>query len=391
MRLSRLMAAAALVAALPALPAEVSAQSSLFGVRGLGLPGRPLTPRAKATGGSLALFDGESALNPATLSTLHSVTAGFTLAPNWRTWETPAGSASLRDTRFPLVFVGGPVPGSRFALGISLGSYADRDFGLATRDSVSIRGVQTEVFDTLRSLGGVNEIRFATAYQLSPRTSVGGAIYWITGSSRLQARRTFADTSFIPFQQRAELSYQGVGFSLGVMHRVSDALQLAALLRSDAHVSVDRDSTRVTNIDLPYTFGAGAMLRASRRLSLAASGSYRTWSGANSDLLAQGGVGARNTVELSFGGEYARNLRRPANLPIRFGARFAHLPFPVVAGDRPREYSLSAGTGLQFAQDRAGVNLSLERAWRSEGAPYRERAFILTFGLSIRPYGESRR
>jgi len=391
MRLTRMMAVVALAAALPALPAELSAQSSLFGVRGLGQPGRPLTPRSRATGGSFGLFDGESDVNPAAMADLRAVTAGFVLAPSWRHWETPAGTASLRDTRFPLVFVGGPIPGRKLALGVSLGSYSDRDFRLASRDTILVRGVQTVVFDTLKSLGGLNEIRFAVGYQLGARTSIGGAVYWITGSSRLEARRAFSDTSFIPFRQTAELSYQGVGFALGVTHRLTPALQLAATVRSDNHVSVDRDSTRAYNVDLPYTLSAGALLKASPRLSVAASGSYRTWGGASNDLIAQGGVGARNTLELSLGGEFARNPRRSANLPIRLGVRYADLPFPIVVGQKPKEFSISTGTGLRFAQDRAGIDLALEHAWRSEGSAYKERALIFTFGLSIRPYGEPQR
>lgn len=391
MRLTRMMAVVALAAVLPALPAELSAQSSLFGVRGLGQPGRPLTPRTRGTGGSFGLFDGESDINPAAMANLRSVTADFVIAPTWRTWETPAGNASLRDTRFPLLFIGGPIPGKKVALGVSLGSYADRDFRLATRDSILVRGVQTTVFDSLKSVGGINEIRFAAGYALSPRTSVGGAVYWITGSSRLEARRSFSDTSFIAFRQTAELSYQGVGFALGITQRLGSAVQLAASVRSDGHVTVDKDSTRAYSVNLPYTLGAGVMLRASPKLSVAASGSYRTWGDANGDLIAQGGVGARNTVELSLGGEYARDPRRPSKLPIRLGVRYADLPFPIVTGQKPKEFSISAGSGLRFAQDRAGIDLALEHAWRSEGSAYKERAFMLTFGLSIRPYGDPQR
>ena len=42
---------------------------------------------------------------------------------------------------------------------------------------------------------------------------------------------------------------------------------------------------------------------------------------------------------------------------------------------------------MRFAQERAAIDLSLEHAWRSEGSQYKERAFTLIFGLSIRPYG----
>jgi hypothetical protein len=368
-------------------PPPAAAQSSQFGVRGLGHPGRPYTPRARATGGSFALFDGESDFNPAAMANLKSVAAGFVAAPSWRQWESPAGDASLRDTRFPLVYVGGPVPGSRFGIGVSIGSYADRDFRLATADTVVIRGVPVGVNDTLTSLGGLNEIRFAGGYALSRRTTVGAAGYWITGSSRQQARRHFSDTSYVAFQQSAELSYQGYGLAVGVTHLLTPRILVAALLRSDGKATVDLDSTGVYSVDLPYTVSAGAQVQPSPRLTIAAAGTFRSWSGANSDLQAQGGIGARNTLEFGVGGELIRNPQRPGWLPIRLGARYADLPFPIVPGGRPKEWALSVGTGVRFAQERAGVDLALEQVWRSQGAPYKERGLSVVFGLSIRPYG----
>lgn len=384
--LRRAALAAALVLALPE-PAPLAAQSSMFGVRGLGLPGRPLTPRSRATGGSFGLFDGESDQNPAAMANLRSVSAGFVMAPSWRRWEGPAGDASIRETRFPLVFVGGPVPGSRLALGVSIGSYADRDFKLATADTITLRGAPVGVFDTLTSLGGLNEIRLAAGYRISGSTTLGVGLYWITGSNRVEARRAFDDTTYISFRQSAELSYQGYGVSLGLTQQASEALQLGLVVRSDGRANVDLDSASAYSVDLPVTVAAGATLRASRRLTLAATGQFRTWSGANSDLQARGGVGAENTLELSFGGEVVRNLRRPSALPVRFGVRWAQLPFPIQAGDRPTEFALSAGTGTRFAQDRAGVDFALEQSWRREGDRYKERAFTLLLGLSIRPYG----
>ncbi len=372
------------------LPAALAAQSSIFGVRGLGLPGRPITAKSRSLGGSSAIFDAESGINPAAVGQLRGVSAGFTLSPAWRHWETPAGSASLKETRFPLMTLAGPVPGGRIGLGISFGSYADRDFKLVSTDTVLIRGQPVGVNDTLTSLGGMNELRAAGSLSLGPTTTIGVAVHWITGSNRLEARRTFADTTFASLRQRSELSYQGVGFSLGLMHAFSPTLQGALVVRSDGKASVDRDSSSAYTVDLPYTFGAGLLLRPSPRLSLTTSGSFRTWSAANSDLQAQGAPGAQNTIELSLGAEYARNSRRVSNFPLRLGVRYATLPFPVTASGKPREFSLSAGTGFRFAQDRAAVDLALEQAWRSEGSAYKERVFGLILGLTVRPYGLAR-
>ncbi len=383
----RFVTGALLVAGLAVAPAALPAQSSIFGVRGLGMPGRPYTPATRATGGSFGLFDGESSLNPAALSFLQGATGSFVMAPTWRHWESPAGTAQIRETRFPLMSFAGPIPGSSVGVGLSLGSYADRDFRLTAVDTITLRGAPVEVADTLSSLGGLNEIRLAAGTVVGSRTSVGAAVYWITGSSRLDARRSFGDSTYLPVRQTAELSYQGVGLSLGVVHKLRENLQVALYARTDGHADVDLDSAGVYQVDLPYTIGAGAQLKPSARLTVAGHLLYRTWSGANSDLLAQGGTGAENTLELALGGELARNARRPGNLPIRFGVRYAQLPFPIQPGEQPREFGLSLGTGTRFAQDRASLDLTLEHHWRSESSRYSERAFTIVFGLSVRPSG----
>jgi hypothetical protein len=212
----------------------------------------------------------------------------------------------------------------------------------------------------------------------------GGSFHVITGSNRLRFRRSLADSSFQTATQSSELSYAGIGVELGVIRNFGTAFSVAATVRSDGHANVDRDSARVSTVDLPYTFGLGLQWRPSRKLNLASQLLVKTWSGANSDLLAQGGTGADNTAEVSFGGEFSSDPRRPTRRPIRFGARYGSLPFSIIEGDRPYEFGLSLGTGIRFAQERAGIDLGLEHVWRSAG-DYSERAFLLNLGVTVRP------
>lgn len=382
-----LLAAATALVLLTGSAGAVSAQSSMFGVRGLGFPGRPLTAQSRATGSALGLFDPESDLNPAALGASVAVTGGFVIDNDWRHWESPAGTKNLRQTRFPLMYVAGPIPRTPLAFGVSIGSYSDRDFKLASVGLDTLRGAPIEVFDTLTSVGGLNEIRLAASYRLGPRTAIGAGAHIITGSSRIDTRRSFGDTTYLPIRQRAELTFSGLGLSVGITHQLSSKIALAAMVRSDNRAKVEVDSTDAFRVDLPYTFAAGVSVRPSNYLRFAASGTYRTWSGANSDLLAQGSAGAQNTLELSAGGEWFRNRRRPMNLPLRFGARYAQIPFPVEEGATPKEFAVSIGTGTRFAQDRAGIDLALEHAWRSESSQYRERSLQLIIGLTLRPYG----
>ncbi len=85
------------------VPGALAAQASIFGVRGPGFPGRPYSAAAIGTGGSTGMFDPESQLSPASLGPLQTGTASFTLQGDFRSVETPAGSSTTRDYRFPNV------------------------------------------------------------------------------------------------------------------------------------------------------------------------------------------------------------------------------------------------------------------------------------------------
>jgi hypothetical protein len=372
-----------LLLGLVALPAVASAQTSQFGVRGLGMPGRALSARAFSTGGAFAMFDVESSVNPASLGRATALSAGFNVLQDWRDVENPAGSASTRETRFPHLTVSGPARVLPAVLGLSYSMYANRDFTLASVDTAVLRGTLVPVTDTLASRGGLSDLRLAGAYRLSDAWIVGAGFHVITGSNRLRARRTFSDTAYQVSTESTELSFAGVGLSLGLIRNFGPRFSVAGSVRYDGKLNVDRDSTDIGTVDLPYSFGVGVRWRAQPKIELASQVTVKTWSGANSDLLAQRGNGAQNTVEASLGMEFS-NPRRPTQTPIRLGARYGTLPFTLVPGEQPHEFGLSIGSGLHLAQERAGFDLGLEHVWRSEGV-YSERAFLLALSVTIRP------
>jgi hypothetical protein len=374
---------ASLLVLLALLPGVSAAQSSKFGVRGLGFPGRGLAVPAAGSAGAFGLFDAESSLNPAALGAVPTLTSVFVLTQDFRHTENPAGTASLRDTRFPLLSVAGPVR-SVAAFGLSFSNYTSRDFTVVTEDTLDLRGVPVGVTDSFSSRGGLNDLRLAGAYRVHDHWTFGGGFHVITGSNRLQSRRVFSDPSFLSSTQKSEVSYAGLGLSAGVIRQFGTRFAIAALVRTDGHVNVDLDSARVGRVDLPYTFGLGLRLQPAGQLELGVQSIVRTWSGANSDLLQQGGTGAKNTFEVAAGARYTSDPKRPYRRPIRLGAHYATLPFPLVPGQQGHELGVSLGTGMRFAQQRAGIDLSLEHLWRSEGG-YSERAFLVSLGVSVRP------
>src|SRR5690606_41304313 len=112
------------------------AQSSRSGSRGYGLRGRELAARAMGRSGGFALFDPESSRKPASIAAIPMFTASCTGLQNWRSSTNPAGDASVKSSRFPQVFAGGRLGRSNVWLAGSISNYADRDFKLATRDTI---------------------------------------------------------------------------------------------------------------------------------------------------------------------------------------------------------------------------------------------------------------
>src|SRR5918999_487390 len=158
-----------LISLLAITPAMLEAQSSQFGVRGLGFPGRALATHAIGSGGAFGLFDSESSQNPAALTGAGSLASVFTIAQGFRSQENPAGSASTRDTRFPQLMVVGPIRQTGAALGLSYSNYTNRDFSLIASSTIDLRGVPVGVTDTFSSRGGLNDLRLAGAYRIGDR------------------------------------------------------------------------------------------------------------------------------------------------------------------------------------------------------------------------------
>lgn len=364
---------------------SAAAQSSQFGVRGLGNPGRGLSVEALATEGAIGLFSAGSVHNPAALADLRTSFVQFTSTQEWRTTRNPVGSGSVHTQRFPLVMVGGPVPGSRFKVGVSFSNYTDRDYLLVSTGTASPRGVPVAVTDSIGSTGGLSDFRLATSYTLRSGVHLGVGLHLLTGSNRLFSNRAWADSSYLAIRQEAELSYLGAGLSGGVMLQLTPQLALAGAARVNTALSVERDSLGGDHsIGLPMSVSAGVRWSPSPRLSLAGNLTASSWSRADAGVVQLGGLAARNSVGVAAGLEWSHNLRHPDRFPLRLGVRRTELPFLLQQGSQPRELGVAIGTGLRFANGVGGLDLSVERVHRSEGSEFSENAWHLSIGVSLR-------
>lgn len=373
-----------------ALAGVAEAQSSQFGSRGLGLPARPWSAHSLGMGGALSLFDTESSLSPASIAGLASLQSVGSATSNWRDSQNDTGSGFGRDTRIGIIQAAGPVHVTetglvRFNASISVSSYLDRNFGLASSDSITLRDERFLVRDTLLSQGGLSDVRIAASWNSGGRVIVGLAGHLITGAARVYTSRTIDSDLYSLVREVREVSYLGYGVSSGLTFRVSDRIAVGGMARIDAPARVERDTTDLGTVEFPVTVAFGARATVHPRLLLAGHVLHRGWSTADADLKDLGGLGSRNSLELAGGLEWARSGSDVTRWPLRLGFHRSTLPFPLEAGGQGREVGLSLGTGVRLGSGgRGGFDFAAQQVWRSEGTQWREQAFMLTVGISIR-------
>ena len=121
------------------------------------------------------------------------------------------------------------------------------------------------VFDTLSSRGGMSDLRVAGSFRARERSVLGASFHILTGTNRMEQHRTFTDDQYLPVEQSTELSFAGVGASIGAVQQLGRSLWVAAIARSDGGASVERDSAAVGDIDLPYSAGTGPAMEGRRQ------------------------------------------------------------------------------------------------------------------------------
>lgn len=364
------------------LPTALPAQNSVYGVQGIGFPGRPLGVRARALGGGNAAFDPGSALNPATVAGFTGVAASLSMGTTFRSYTAGDSSVSgLRETRFPFAMVGSSLGTSPLAVALSSGPYLERTFDVQTSGSTVIRGESLTVVDRVASDGGASDLRGALAVRLGRSFLVGGAVHLISGSSTLRVRREFSSSLYRTFAEQSQLQFAGLGASLGAVLRVSPGLQLGATARIDSHLDVTRDTTLLQTTDLPSSFAGGIRLIPVRGITLATTVAWRSWSNAAADLGAS--VRAFDTWEVGTGVELGGIDQGTTRIPVRLGLRYAQLPFSARA-TQGKEWTVAAGTGVPFAGGRVAFDVVLERALR-DGAGAREEAWHFAVGVLVVP------
>jgi len=358
------------------------ADDSVFGIRGLGILGRPHSAQSAAAGGGFALFDAEGGTNPAALSRWRGISGWAVGSASRRQFEGGAGGSSLTSTRFPLVGFS-TVIGQRLSVGVTISDFLDRTWSVHSVDTVAPRGAPVQVSDQSKSLGGVSDLRFGAAYRSSPTLAVGVGLHALTGSTRLDVIRQFADTAYRSFHDTAVTDFSGFGLSAGALITPRPDLVLGVSVRVSTSLRARSSSGQRASVPLPLELGFGAHFTPSPGFVLAASVEYAGWSRAADALAALGQERSRNVWSVGGGAEVETIRLGPSRVPLRVGYRWRQLPFPV-GGAALAEHAFTAGVGLNLVGGRTLLDVGYERGTRAAGA-LSETLTTGYLGITVRP------
>ncbi len=363
-------------------PASLEAQNSVFGVRGVGFPGRAGGVRSLSMGGGADLFDRASALNPALAAAFGQVTVGAVSGTTFRNYTTSGVDASgLQETRFPLIFLGGGFAQTPFSWQVSFSTFAERSYDVSTSDTIVVGGTNLAVEDRRSAEGGIVDVRAAIGWRASPAVAVGGAFHFLTGSSRVTAERTFDSDEFQRFEETDALRFSGRSLSGGVLWLPNAALGFAVAGRWNSSLSIHLEEATASSVTMPASFAFGVSLGLTSQMRWMTTARRRSWSRAQDGMSAPG-ARAFDTWEVGSGLEIG-STRPGAKFPLRLGIRYAQLPFSPTT-DQPTEWNYSIGTGAPFAANRAVIDAALQR-FRRDGAGASERGWYFTVGITVTP------
>ena len=377
----RLLAAAALAAPVLAVPATALAQGSLS-TQGFGYPPGELSTRARSTGGAAADFDALSAPNPAALGYAGPNALYLQYEPELRSVRLGGADNGTTTLRFPL-FGALFRAGERVNLGVTASTFLDRTW--ATRDTGTriIAGQPILSTQTFRADGAMTDLRLGGAYVVRPWLVTGLALHAITGHNRATVQVTFSDSSTQGFRQDSTFDFSGSAASGGVVLRAGRWASLAVSGRKGGRLTARSSDKIVSRADVPDRYGVSLRSDALPGASVFARADWVKWSALNG--LGSDEASARDGWDAGVGAELVATRAGEDQAVFRAGARFRTLPFEI-NGETVREASLAGGAGLPLARGRVLADVGIERAARrSSGLSVRERAWLVSIGLTVRP------
>jgi hypothetical protein len=366
-----------------ASPLSRAGAQGALSTQGFGFPPGQMSTRALATGGGMAEFDADSPLNPAAIALSSDPRMFLQYEPEFRRLTNAESTSNTTTARFPVFSASVPI-GSRLSVGFSSATLLDRSSATSITRDMEVGGTVSTVTESTRMFGAINDLRLAFGWAPSARFQLGLGIHAYTGQNRVFFSQSFPDSlKFSTISQVTTLGFRGYAGSAGIMVRPSRNFGFAISGRKGASIEARNADSAVSEANVPDRFGFGFAYEGIPGSSISAHVSRDMWSRMNDLSSAQ----AVDTWEGGFGIESLGPRLIQRQTVLRIGTRYRTLPY-LAAGSEVGELSFAGGIGTQFFRNRATFDVTLERSGRKAkdsdiGA--RERSYILSFGLRVRP------
>lgn len=373
---------------LAAASATAGAQGTISS-QALGYPPGELSTRAQGTGGAFGDMDPRSPINPAAVAGRSGTQVFMQYDPELRTLTGPNGSSSTTTARFPNVGLLLPA-GSHLTFGASASTLLDRSW--ATQSTrVETFGPDpsdtTSSTRTLRSDGGITDLRLAAAYALNARVRFGIAFHGYTGSDRVTASNIFPDTlRYRTVTQVSDLAFTGTAVAAGLDVEMPGNFEVAVSGQKGGTARMYAGDTVLATAHAPDRYSGSIAFTGLPGTVIAVRGGRELWS--RMAGLSTTGAPAVDANEISAGLESFGPRIGGYPILVRLGARRRTLPFPVVTATGTsdvQETSFGGGLGIPIAFDRVTLDISALRSSRTGVAGISEHAYNLSFGLQVHP------
>jgi hypothetical protein len=371
-----------LAAALAAAAGSSAAAQGTLSTQGFGYPAGPLSARALATGGGVGELDPLSALNPAALTTWGRSGLYAQYGPELRSVEANGQTDQSTVIRFPLI-AGAINSGQDWTFGLSFSNLLDRTWETQTTGWYQLQGGDSVAYTQIfKSGGGLNNVRFAAAYRLSNRIRLGLGLHYITGQNSLTVGEQFADSGYATFLQVTTVNATGTAVSAGAEWSPINSLAFGLSGQLGGVMRGRRNDSLVSDARVPGRAGMSVIFAGVAGVVLTADAEWMQWSAMNG--LAQSSIQAVDTWDYGIGAEIRLGALAGADTPLRLGWRQRTLPFQADT-QTVSETDYSVGVGIPVSQGRGRFDIAIVRALRSADLPVKESAWILNFGILVRP------
>ena len=361
----------------------MAAQGTLS-TQGFGYPPGQMSTRARATGGGIAEFDGDSPINPAAIALSGEPRMFLQYEPEFRRITSGGNASNTTTARFPVFSASIPFF-SHSSIGVSASTLLDRSASTSITREQEVAGTVSTVTENTRLLGAMNDLRLAFGWAPSQKFQIGLGVHAYTGQNRTFFSQTFPDSlKFASISQTTTLGFRGYAGSAGILVRPSRNIGFAVSGRKGQKIEARNADSAVSEANVPDRISFALAYEGIPGSSISAHASKEMWSRING--LGSAATTAVDTWEGGFGIESLGPRIMARQTVLRLGTRYRTLPF-LAAGEEVKELSFAGGIGAQFFRNRAQFDVTLERAGRKVDGDVdaKERAFILSFGLRVRP------